>query len=63
MFKFTGTKLGPIVSNELIGNPMSSKDRFKGVDDTTGCGTADHEFHNFRIPGKVVNDNQVLSFV
>ena len=61
MFKFTRTKLGSIVCDELFGNPMSSKDRFKGVDDTTGCGTA--EFHNFWISGKVVDDNQVLSFV
>ena len=55
------TKLEPIVGVKLIGNPMSSKERFKDVDDTTGRGTA--EFHNFQIPGKVVNNNQVLSFV
>ena len=61
MFKFMGTKLGPIVGDELCGNPMSSNERFKGIDNTTGCGTA--EFHNFRISGKVVDDNQVLSFV
>ena len=61
MFKFTGTKLGPVVGDELCGNPMSGKDRFKGTDNTIGCGNA--EFHNFWISGKVVDENQVLSFV
>lgn len=60
MLKFMGTKLGPIVSDELFGNPKSSKGRFKGVHDTTGCSTA--EFYNFLISEKVVN-NQVLRFV
>lgn len=61
MFNFTRTKLGPIVGDKLVGNLMSSKNRFKSADDATGCSTA--EYHNFRISGKVVNDNQVLSFV
>ena len=53
MFNFTGNKLGTIVGDKLCGNPMSGNDRFKGIDNTTGCGTA--EFHNFWISGKVVD--------
>ena len=65
MFKFMGTKLQLIVSKKFCENPMSSKGTFKGIDNITGCGTA--EFHNLwiyiYISGKVINDNQVLSFV
>ena len=60
MFKFKRTKLGAVISDKLYGDSMSSQNRFKSVDNTTGWGTA--EFQNLQITGKVVDDNQVLSF-
>ena len=56
MFKFMGTKLQLIVSKKFCENPMSSKGTFKGIDNITGCGTA--EFHNLWIYIYIWKSNQ-----